>query len=602
MESIRADLGLADYLSFVLLMAVSTVIGIYFAYRDRNEATTKNYFFGGKQMHPVAVGLSLAVTFQSAVVVIAAPAETYLSGTLMMWEALMRILSVPIVFAYVVPLYHRLQLRTVFEYLELRFSSTLRRILAGLLSTGMIFYVGTVLYLPAVAVNAVTSLPLAWSIVITGVIATFYTTLGGMKAVIWTDVLQSGIMILGMVAVLIKGLIVIGGFDELYDSLERGGRFTASRFDYGIISRLSPIGIIVGGFFMGLGGIGIEQSIIQRFQSCETVSKAQSALLVYILPTLIITITSVGNGLIMYAFYEGCDPVKSGKIESIDQGISYMTLEIFQSIPGMTGLFISSIFSASLSTISSCLNSLSVLILEDLIAIKWPSMSDRVKVTVGKILGVILGVVLISMAFAISASGSNVFELLYGFTSLTYGPGIAIYFLGFFFPWTNTIGAMTGLFSSYAVLVFMFVGRRFFNDPPYPTNLPGVSTEFCQNNLTENFQITNLTTELPLTSSAIPEIERTFLRDVYNINYNFLMMIGFIITIIVGIIASFLSGHTPASKADPRLFVPLVDNKRLSLKVLKFFRFGVPNLLSESTKQYRTANKNDVLIVETNDI
>lgn len=615
-DSSRKILGAADYASFIMLMAVSTIIGIYFAYKDRNNATMKNYFFGGKQMHPLIVGLSLAVTFQSAVVVVAAPAETYLSGTLMLWEPLMRVLSVPIVFAYIIPLYHRLQLKTVYEYLELRYNSKLRRILAGMLSLGTLFYVATVIYLPAVAVNAVTSLPLAWSIVITGVIATFYTTMGGMKAVIWTDVLQSGIMIIGMVAVMVRGLIVIGGFGELYNSLDRGDRFTAFRFDYGLVSRLSPGGLIVGGYFMGLGATGIEQSIIQRFQSCATTGKARSALLIYVIPTLIITITSVVDGLIMYAYYEGCDPVKSGKLDSVDQGIPYMTLEIFESIPGMAGLFISAIFSASLSTISSCLNSLSVLVLEEFIAIKRPSMSDKLKVKVGKVIGIVLGAILISMTFGISASESNVFELLYGFTSLTYGPGIAVYFLGIFFPWTNTIGAMTGMFTSYAVLVFMFIGRHFLNHSPYPTNLPDVSTDLCPTNSTEyminsnatttnfnatmfNYNVTMInfdaTTMESVTTNTI-EIERTFLRDIYNVNYNFLMMVGFVITLTVGLIASFITGHTPGSKADPKLFVPLVDLDILPEKVRKFFRFGVPELPVELKVEYSSGNGNIVRV------
>nr|XP_039256866.1 sodium-coupled monocarboxylate transporter 1-like [Styela clava] len=602
-ESIRKDLGVADYLSFVLLMAISTIIGVYFAYKDRNDATTKNYFFGGKQMHPVAVGLSLAVTFQSAIVVIAAPAETYISGTLMMWEPITRILAVPIVLLYLIPLYHRLQLDTVYQYLELRYNSTMRRATSALLSLGSLFYVGTVVYMPAVALNAVTPLSMASSIILTGVICTVYTTLGGMKAVIWTDVIQSGILILGLVAVFIKGLMVVGGFDEMYGAIERGDRLTAFRFDYGIISRLSPGGIIAGAYFMSLGGIGVEQAIVQRFQTCETSGKARCALLVHVVPTIIIGMTSVGNGLIMYAYYEGCDPVKSRKLQNIDQGIPYMTLEIFENIPGMAGIFVSTIFSASLSTISSCLNSLSVLILEDFIVAKWPSLTERRKVAIGKITGGILGIILILLAFGISASEANAFELLYGFTGLTYGPGIAVYFLGFFFPWANAMGAMIGMLTGYMLLALLFIGRQFFNTNPYRANIPTVSTNLCPANYTLDGFDYNVTTLDTSTISGIEEIqERTFLRDLYNINFNFLMMIGFVITIVVGIIASFISGHTPASKATPRLFVPIIDNKIFPSKVRKFFRFGVPELPEEREVEYKPGARSSIVGVDVKEL
>nr|XP_039270158.1 sodium-coupled monocarboxylate transporter 2-like [Styela clava] len=388
-NSPKNNFGIDDFIAFAVVLLASCIIGIYFAYKDRKDSSMSTYFFGGKQMHPVAVGLSMAVTFQSSIAVIAEPTEAYIVGNVAIWYPITSFLAFTLSFFYFMPAFYTMDHGTIFEYLQIRFNTYVAKIAAITNTISTIFYMGLVVYAPATVLNAVTPISLNWSIVLTSVICTFYTALGGMKAVMWTDVFQSGIMIIGIISVFIQGLIKIGGFGSLFEALERGERYTAGRFDYGLISRISPLALLLGGVGQKLNSQGLSQQIVQRYQSCKSLRHAQYAALFYIVPTSLIFLINVGNGLVMYAYFEGCDPVKSGEIEEIDQGVPYMTLKLFADIPAMSGIFVAAVFSGSLSTISSGINSFSMVIVEDFITpcSEKVANSDTMKIILGKTFG-----------------------------------------------------------------------------------------------------------------------------------------------------------------------------------------------------------------------
>nr|XP_039269232.1 sodium-coupled monocarboxylate transporter 1-like isoform X2 [Styela clava] len=510
-------LGVADLATFAFSIVVSCAIGIYYAYKDRKNSTTDNYYYGGGKMNAVAVGLSIAVTFRSAVTVIASPAEAYITGTAVLWEEFLTIFTSFITMIYFIPAFRRMQLNTIFQ--------------------------------------------------------------GGMKAVVWSDVFQSSIMLIGMFAVTIQGLITIGGFGEMGAALERGERYTELRFDYGIFSRISPTAVLVGNFVFALDTLCFSQPVMQRYLSCRSTTQAQLSLLIYIFPTILISLLVSVNGFIMYAYFEGCDPVMSGILQKIDQGIPYLVLKLFENIPGLTGLFISAIFSASLSTVSSCLNSLSVVLLEDCFVKRWPNLSESIKLIIGKTIVLAIGIVSIITALLISIVRSNALELVYGFSGLIQGPLDGAYILGFFFPWANKYGAFAGVFSGVALLSFIFFGNHIWNIDPYSANIPPRTIELCSANNTNQEQFSNFTSMvMPETISVNAEEGRSILSDVLNLNFNIHMFVGCFVSLLVGLAVSFLTGHTSGSEANPNYFIPIVDNKCLPIKVRKFFRFGVPEL------------------------
>lgn len=193
--------GVADYAVFGGLILVSVGIGIFFAIRDKKHNTSANYFLGNRKMKAFPLGLSFVVTFQSSIMILGTPAEIYVYGM----QFGIVIVGVMIAFilsaVIVVPLFHPLNITSVYEYYHLRYGTNLVRYLGVLLGISYYtLYMGVVMFGTALALESTAGLPLWLSIVIFASAAIIYTSIGGFKAVIWTDVFQSIIMFSGILA------------------------------------------------------------------------------------------------------------------------------------------------------------------------------------------------------------------------------------------------------------------------------------------------------------------------------------------------------------------------------------------------------------------
>lgn len=190
-----------DYVVFGLMILVSLLIGVYFAFKDKKRNTTSNYFLGDRKLKAVPVGLSFVVTFQSSILILGFPAEAYAYGLQYAMQCIGVIAGYLIAAVIAVPIFHPLKITSVYEYYKLRYHSNIVRYVA--VTLGVIhytFYMGIVMYGTALALDSVAGLPLWSSIIIFSSVAIIYTSIGGFKAVIWTDVFQSIVMLVGIIA------------------------------------------------------------------------------------------------------------------------------------------------------------------------------------------------------------------------------------------------------------------------------------------------------------------------------------------------------------------------------------------------------------------
>lgn len=187
---------------------------------------------------------------------------------------------------------------------------------------------------------------------------------------------------------------------------------------------------------------------------------------------------TIFSGLVMYAVYKDCDPVKSEKISSNDKLMPYFVVDKLDHIPGLTGIFIAGIFSASLSTISAMLNSLAAIILEDYIKPIYSKIGATFpteKTTfIGKLLAVINGITCVCIALGASKFGSLI-EAVIALSGIIGGPLLGIFTLGMFFESPNEIGAIVGMIFSIILLCLMAYGPK-----EVITMLP-VSIDGCEN-------------------------------------------------------------------------------------------------------------------------
>ncbi|KAH3802712.1 hypothetical protein DPMN_156392 [Dreissena polymorpha] len=208
-----------DWVLFALMLGISAVIGIFYAVKEfmNKDSNNADYLMGGRNMQLVPVAISILVSFMSAILILGTPAEMYTAGTLYFMYLIGMILAIILSALIFVPLLYPLRLTSSFEYLQLRFNSRAAKLTGTVIMIiQQILYMGIASYAPSTALEAVTGFP-TWATIITvGCGSTFYTFLGGMKAVVWTDVFQAVVMIAGILAIVIQGAMKVGGMNTVW--------------------------------------------------------------------------------------------------------------------------------------------------------------------------------------------------------------------------------------------------------------------------------------------------------------------------------------------------------------------------------------------------
>ncbi|EMP28121.1 Sodium-coupled monocarboxylate transporter 2 [Chelonia mydas] len=337
-----------DYVVFAALFLISSGIGVFFAIKERKNVTSKQFLVGGKQMTCGPVALSLTASFMSAVTVLGTPAEVYRYGAPFIVFFISYMFVIIFTSELFLPVFYRSGIISTYEYLELRFNRSVRFAATLIYIVQTILYTGVVVYAPALALNQVTGFNLWGSVFATGIVCTFYCTLGGLKAVVWTDAFQLVVMVIGFLTVLIQGTIQNGGLTNIWENANNGSRLAVFDFDVDPLRRHTFWTITVGGTFTWLGIYGVNQSTIQRCISCKSEKQAKLALYLNLVGLWVILVCAVFSGLVMYAHFKNCDPWTAGFISAPDQLMPYFVMDIFSTMPGLPGLFVACAFSGTL--------------------------------------------------------------------------------------------------------------------------------------------------------------------------------------------------------------------------------------------------------------
>ncbi|KAL3229301.1 hypothetical protein MRX96_023618 [Rhipicephalus microplus] len=438
-----------DYSVMCLMLCVSSGIGIYFAWRDRRDVSNKAFLMGNRELGVFPVAMSLMASFQSATTVLGYPAEMYYKGT-QFWVAVFGLaISNVIAAELILPVLYNLHMTSVNSYLERRFCSAAVRTVGSLsFITNTLLYMGVVLYGPSVALESVTGLPVWASILFIGLICTFYTVLGVMK---------------------------VGSPEKVWTTAKEGGRIQFLNTQVDTQSSVSLWNVLLGTTFIWLASYGTSQTQVQRFCSVSTLREAKTALYVNI-PGVMINI-SLGcvAGLVIYANYPNCDPLKSGKISKQDQLIPFFVMETLSVVPGLPGLFVACVFSGALSTLSSGFNSLAAVTWEDFIK-KWWHASEKKAAYVTKAVASAYGLLTIGLAFLAGSIGS-ILKAAFAMSGALSGPLLGVFLLGMVLPSCNGKGALCGLLLGQMLCLWVVVGS--LSSVPLNEDLP-TSTSGCE--------------------------------------------------------------------------------------------------------------------------
>ncbi|XP_045409089.1 sodium-coupled monocarboxylate transporter 1 [Lemur catta] len=531
-----------DYVVFAGMLLISAAVGIYYAFAGGGQQTSEDFLIGGRRMTAVPVALSLAASFMSAITILGTPSEVYRFGAIYSIFAFTYFFVIVLTAEVFLPVFYKLGITSTYEYLELRFNKYVRLCGTILFIVQTILYTGIVIYAPALALNQVTGFDLWGAVVATGVVCTFYCTMGGLKAVIWTDVFQIGIMVAGFATVIIRAVVVQGGIDVILSDAYDGGRLNFWNFNPNPLQRHTFWTIIIGGTFTWTSIYGINQSQVQRYISCKSRFQAKMSLYINLVGLWVILTCSVFCGLALYSRYKDCDPWTAKKVSALDQLMPYLVLDILQDYPGLPGLFVACAYSGTLSTVSSSINALAAVTVEDLIKPHFRSLSERSLSWISQGMSVLYGVLCIGMA-ALASTMGTLLQAALSIFGMIGGPLLGMFALGILVPCANSLGTFVGLMAGFAISLWVGIGAQLYPALPERTLPLNLETYGCNSSYNGTNVMT--TTEMPYSTSAfqIHNVERTPLMDNwYSLSYLYFSAIGTLVTLFVGILLSLSTG------------------------------------------------------------
>lgn len=434
--------------SVVLVM----LFGLKFAHK---QDSTDSYFAAGGSIPSWAIGMSIFATLISSVTFLSYPGAAY-GGN---WILLVQGLMVPLVLLgmiwFIVPLFRRTIRLSTYEYFERRFGFGAR--LYGSLAFLLIHFskLGTVFYLVALAVSEFMAWDIYWVIVVIGIAVTIITLLGGMEAVIWMDVIQGFILIVG--GLICAGILLFapeGGPSAVMEVALEDNKIGVGPFDWDFV-QLTFWVMAINGVFYAIQKYGTDQTIVQRYLTAKDDRAAKKAAYIGVLASVPIWTLFMFIGTCLYAYYKiEIDPAIVGlKADEVFPHFIANELPI-----GVKGLIVSALLAGAISSLDSDLNCFAAIGVQDYYVRFKPQSTDRQRLNLGRWIVAISGVASIVIA-AIYAywGGEGILGVLFGLYAIFSSGIVGLFLLGLLVPRANKQGLWVGLivcilFTAYAVL------------------------------------------------------------------------------------------------------------------------------------------------------
>jgi SSS family solute:Na+ symporter len=369
----------------------------------RRQSTTDDYFLGGRKLPWIVVGTSILATAFSASSLLGGPGEAFTHGLLWLQLQIGDLIAVALVVWLFIPALRGRELITAYEFLEQRFDVRLRWFSSAMFQLQVLFRAGILVYGPALALATLTGLDLNTTILVVGILASLYTVLGGMTAVVWTDVLQVGVVFAGLAACLLainQGMD--GGLAEAFRIASAEGRTQLVDNAAPLNSPRSWPGAIFGYGILALSVSGTNQQTVQRYLSCRTVAAARRAAWLGWGLGFVITALTLVVGLALYGFYR----FHSGALPSDLAGDAILPFFVATELPpGIAGLLVAAILAAAMSSLDSALSSLATTAEVDFLTRLRPT-SDADRLRRARWLTLAAGVLATGAAVALAGRGT----------------------------------------------------------------------------------------------------------------------------------------------------------------------------------------------------
>jgi SSS family solute:Na+ symporter len=433
------------WIDAVVLLAYllgTTWLGVWLG---RDQKSAKDYFVANKAIPWWAILFSVVATETSALTFISIPGLAYLTDLSFLQIAIGYLLG-RIVIAYtLLPRYYEGELVTAYALLQKRFGLATRRFASVTFMVTRAFADSVRVFATAIPIGLILRGVIApeyvgpVSILILGVFTVIYTYHGGMRAVVWTDVLQTGVYLLGgLAAVYLIGAGVDGGWGAVLERANAAGKFRVLDFYTGFDRAHTVFAGLLGGAFLSMASHGADQIIVQRLLASNNLTDARKALIgsgvVVIAQFVLFLIIGVG----LWAFYD------ARQFPSSDAIFPQFIIEAMP--PGLTGLVIAAILAAAMSTVSGSLNSLAAATTHDIYApLAKRTLDESQMLGVAKRFTLMWAFILIGGALLYRQQGTPVVIIALAIASFTYGGLLGGFFLGMLWKRARQRDAILGM-------------------------------------------------------------------------------------------------------------------------------------------------------------
>ncbi|MGS1076720.1 sodium:solute symporter [Pseudoxanthomonas beigongshangi] len=441
-----------DWLVIIVYLASMIGIGMYFYLKEKRNSTS-DFFVGGRSIPFWAAGVSLYATNTSSISFIAIPAKAFETNWQYMTNNLIAVIGLMFVAVWIVPLLRRLDLMSVFSYLETRFHPAIRMLASALCIAMQVgARMSVILFLPALAIATITGISVVWSVILMGVFTIIYTAMGGMKAVIWTDFVQVFVKMGG--AMFAIGFIIWhlkGGTSEFFATAMAEQKMHTLDFSFDL-TKATVWGFIFLVIFDVVLTFPKDQVLMQRTLSTKSDKEAGRSIWAFAAIMIPGGFIFYGIGTALFVYYKN-NPERLNPLLPIDA-----TFPLFIAAelpPGVTGLIIAGIFAAAMATLSSIMNSVATLISVDFYEKLSKKADQKKSVLFAEITTVMVGLVGIGLALLLSRYDiHSLFDISIELAGLLGGGFAGAYTLGMFTRRANSPGVAIGIGSS-IVLTFL---------------------------------------------------------------------------------------------------------------------------------------------------
>ncbi len=441
-----AEFGTLNWSILIVYIVANLLLGWYLSKRI---STAEDFYLGNRTTPWWAIGISVVATYVSALSFLGAPSWAYTDGFSVIALHANYPLVIFIVISLFLPFFYNSGVASIYEYQERRFGPRARSLISAIWLVSQTMTSAAILYATSLVLEFITGIDVVHAIIIVTVIALIYTALGGITAVIWTDVAQAAILLIGAVIILValidKMAMPIG--DTLV-ALKAEGKLNPLEFSFDLSQATTAWSGIIAMTLYHITVYGTNQMMVQRTLASKTIGDAKKSYLMMGYSAFFIYFLFIFLGVLFYSYYGGVEFENSNTI--------ILQFAADYGLPGLMGLIAAAVMAASMSSLDSAFNSMSTVATIDFYQ-KYvkPDATPEHMLVVSRWFTLVLAVIVVIPAIMLTGSSGSILQILSSIGSYFVGAQLGMFAVGFFSKQATEKGVLVGTLFGFIIVWYM---------------------------------------------------------------------------------------------------------------------------------------------------